>query len=161
MSIFKKGNEVLLAAELEKCRKQPRGKRKSNSIVIMPQSKRNRRPKIGSYAFLRQKGNQMRKRPTAAESVFQRKLQELSIKYIFQYPFLYKGIGGISDFYLPEHKILVEIDGGYHLESNQRQTDAIKDFVCKEKLKKRVLRLTNNQAIYLSIEQIGVLVKNI
>lgn len=128
--------------------------------VERPHKRRKRPEKLSKWAFLTKKAGEFRKRPTGAEAIFGRKLQELGIEFTFQYPFLFKGLGGIADFYLPEYELIVEIDGGYHLNTDQKCTDDVKDFIYKSKLKKNVLRLTNNQAIYLSIEQIGVLIEN-
>lgn len=133
------------------------------------------------WKFLCKKASKMRAQPTAAESIFSKKLEELRIKYVFQHLFsmnlnkrkekqarsrkkrrkptpAFGGLGGIADFYLPSRKMVIEIDGGYHLDPEQQQTDAIKDFMY-EKLRYNILRLTNDQAIHLPTEQIGVLIK--
>lgn len=109
---------------------------------------------------LKQKAKLLRLHPTESEVIFERKLQELGIKFIFQYPFIHDTIGGISDFYLTKQHIVVEIDGGYHLEDDQKCKDAEKDFICECNLHKKVLRLTNKQAMFLSIEQIGILIES-
>lgn len=140
----------------------PHIKRRIGGSVVFANKGINRKKrgkKLGDWAFLIKKAQELRKKPTAAEVIFGRKLQELGVQYIFQYCYNYKGLKGIVDYYLTESKTLIEIDGGYHLEESQQQTDAIKDFVCQNKLKKRILRLTNNQAMYLSIEQIKTLLK--
>ena len=112
------------------------------------------------HNFLHKKAKQLKKRPTAAEVVFERKLKELNIPYKTQWPYIAGGLCGICDFCLPELFVIIEIDGGYHLEEEQKQTDDIKDFVCENQLKAKILRLTNNQAFYLSIEQIKILIEN-
>ena len=121
-------------------------------------NRRKGKARLGEWQFLKAKAEELRKRPTASEVIFERKLKELEITYKSQYPYLVGGLKGIVDFYLPKHNLLVEIDGGYHETSSQKQTDAIKDFICEEKLHKKMLRLTNNQAMYLSIEQIQLLI---
>jgi len=82
-----------------------------------------RRKRMSLWQFLEKKARELRNQPTSAEVVFESKLQALGYKYTFQYPFLYKGIGGISDFYISEQRLCVEVDGGYHLEQDQKQTD--------------------------------------
>jgi len=112
-----------------------------------------RRKKLTKWQFLIKKAGEFRMRPTLSEGIFKRKLQELELKYVFQYPFLYNGIGGIVDFFLPKLRLCIEVDGGYHLDEDQQQTDRVKDFVFK-KMNKRVLRLTNGQATHISVEQL-------
>lgn len=113
---------------------------------------------LSKKAFLIQKARRLRRKPTAAEAVFQRKLQEAGFDFIFQYKYQFEGFAGIVDFYLKGYKVLIEIDGGYHLQDEQQQTDRIKDWVCHNQFKKPVLRFTNNQALYLSISQITTLI---
>ncbi|KKM03663.1 hypothetical protein LCGC14_1772190 [marine sediment metagenome] len=148
-------------AILEADKGRPRGKKASKSITILPQHGKRRNPRVSDKVFLKKKAAQMRKRPTGAEAVFGRKLQEANIRFKSQYPYNHRGLKGIFDFYLFDYNMMVEIDGGYHLEPSQQQTDAIKDFVCEKYLKKQMVRFTNNQALYLSIEQILVIIENL
>lgn len=112
------------------------------------------------YIFLHKKAKQLRKHPTSAEVVFERKLKELNVHYVSQWPYIAGDFAGICDFCLPVLFVLIEIDGGYHEEEEQKQTDAIKDFICENQLVAKVLRFTNKQALYLSSEQIRILIKN-
>lgn len=124
-----------------------------------PKYKRRRKHKhLSQWQFLIKKAKELRQHQPEAEIIFERKLQELGYNYISQFAFLFHGIGGISDFYIKKLRLYVEIDGGYHLEEDQKQTDRVKDFVYR-KTNNRILRLTNNQAKYLSIEQIGKLIE--
>ena len=107
--------------------------------------------------FIKKFAEQLKKRPTGAEAIFERKLQELGLEYETQKWFLHGGIKGVFDFYIPKLFLIIEVDGGYHLEEDQQQTDAIKDFIC-EKIGYIMLRITNKQAIYLSIKQIKVII---
>ncbi len=109
--------------------------------------------------FLQKKAAQLKHTPTIAESIFARKLQEAGIEFIDQWIYNVEGFAGIVDFYIPKYHLLIEVDGGYHTDQDQQVTDAEKDFICDKILHRPVLRLTNNQALYLSIEQILVLVK--
>lgn len=141
--------------------KKRNNKKTGQSIIILPQHGRKRKPRLSDKVFLRKKAAQMRKRPTGAEAVFKRKLQEAGIRFKFQYPYNYKGLKGIFDFYLFDYSMMVEIDGGYHDNPAQKQTDAIKDLICEKYLKKQMVRFTNNQALYLSIKQILVIIDNL
>lgn len=119
---------------------------------------RKKRKHLSKWQFLVKKAKELRQHQTEAEILFERKLQELGYNYISQFAFLFHGIGGISDFYIKKLRLYIEIDGGYHLEEDQKQTDRVKDFIC-HRTNNRILRLTNNQAKYLSIEQIGKLIE--
>lgn len=126
----------------------------------VPNAKFRKQKDPDKWKFLKRKAEELRNRPTVSEVIFERKLKELEIEYIFQYPFLHKKIGGICDFYLEKGNICIEIDGGYHLEEDQQQTDRVKDFIYT-KLGKRILRFTNSQATHLSIEQLKELLSSI
>ena len=117
--------------------------------------------KLGIHQYLKRKAAELRCKPTRAEVIFERKLIELGIKYQTQYIFYSTDTAGICDFYLSEHKVLIEIDGGYHLEQDQQHKDRVKDFICATQLNKPVLRLTNKQAMYLSIEQTKTLLEDL
>lgn len=99
--------------------------------------------------FLKRKAKELDARPTGAEAVFERKLKELEIEYISQKWFLHGGIKGIYDFYVPKGKFVIEVDGGYHLEEDQKQTDAIKDFIAQQ-LGFKMIRITNEIAINMT-----------
>jgi len=114
---------------------------------------------VAKWQFLTKKAAQLRLHPTKSEVIFTRKLEELGIKFIFQHVFLHGDICGISDFYLPDERIVIEIDGGYHLDEDQKTKDLEKDFICETILRKKVMRFTNKQAMFLSIQQIGVLIQ--
>lgn len=88
---------------------------------------------------------------TESEKKFKAKLQFNNIKYEFQKSFIDKNDWYIADFYLPDYKILVEIDGGYHKENNQKVKDRRKTKFYKE-LGYKVLRLKNFQADKISAD---------
>lgn len=121
--------------------------------------RKKRRKYLNKWQFLTKKARELRNQPTPAEVVFERKLKELGYDYKFQWQYLYKEFGGICDFYIRNRKVCIEIDGGYHLDEDQQQIDRVKDFVYS-KMCKKPLRITNQQAMYLSIEQIKTLIDN-
>lgn len=57
----------------------------------------------------------------------------------------------ILDFYFPEYRLAVEIDGRYHDEPNQKERDLAKAADC-EKLEITLLRLTNDEVIERPVE---------
>lgn len=81
---------------------------------------------------------------TKAEKLFKRKLSEHGIKHISQKPFFEKNVFCFADFFLPDYNIIVEIDGGYHNNFNQKCIDDFKDVYYKQQNFK-VLRITNEQ----------------
>jgi len=100
----------------------------------------------------------MKRRPTGAESVFAQKLDNIGVEYEDQWIVDYKGIAAIYDFYIPKLRLLVEVDGGYHNTDEQRQTDRIKTFIAEKKLKRDILRLTNEQVIGITDEELRQLI---
>ena len=85
---------------------------------------------------------QLRQNMTDAEKKLWRHLrakQLLGVKFRRQQP-----IGGyIADFYCPEKKLVIELDGGQHIES---EADKSRD-VFMEKAGIRVIRLWNNDVL--------------
>ena len=144
--------------DLKTSRERSRGKKASHSVQILPQHGHKRRARTTDKVFLREKAAQMSKRPTGAEAFFKRKLQEAGIKFKFQSTYNIQGIKGIFDFYLPDHNTVIEVDGGYHNSTDQKQTDDIKDFICETRLKRNMIRLTNETAMQMNIEDVKNLI---
>jgi very-short-patch-repair endonuclease len=98
----------------------------------------------------------LRKEPTRAEYLL---WQRISNKQLYGYRFRRQfGIGPyIVDFYCPEAKLVIEVDGGYHTEAEQIVNDEQrqKDI---EALGLRMLRFTNG-AILESLNEIIELIK--
>ena len=92
---------------------------------------------------------QLRKQATPAESVFRAHLAALGLPYRFQHGF-FKPKHRVVDFYLPEQKLIVEIDGPYH--------DVDRDLSADEALARlygvRILRLTNEQVLFGQIPKL-------
>ena len=75
---------------------------------------------------LKERSQQLRKGMTEAE----RKLWiHLRVKNVKGYRFYrQKPLGGyIADFYCPKAKLVIEVDGGQHLEAEHREYDRIRD----------------------------------
>jgi len=101
----------------------------------------------GEEAFLAKCAKKLKRRPTLAEAEFKKKLDYWGIEYIFQWPFYHFGYGGVCDFYLPEYRMAVEVDGGYHLNPDQMERDKIRNTIFLEYMLKPILRLTNQEAL--------------
>lgn len=102
--------------------------------------------------------------PTNTEIVFKEFLEEFKIPFRFQKGIITSGKKGtvrIMDFYVPRLKIIFEIDGEYHNNTNQQ----IKDFEREQEIgrkRKDVLfvRFTNKQ-ILMNPEQVKNTVKEV
>ncbi len=116
--------------------------------------------KYQARKWLKKQTKRLRNSPTGAEAEFGRRLAAKFIPFISQWSYDVEGFMGICDFLLPNHNVIIEVDGGYHLEEEQQLKDAEKDFICEKLLKKRVLRITNKQAMFLSMDKILVLIEN-
>jgi very-short-patch-repair endonuclease len=97
-----------------------------------------------------------RKNPTDAErrlwSIL-RSRQISGLKFLRQY-----GVGPyILDFYCPERRLAIEVDGGQHADICGQQHDAHRDRYLKD-LKIRVIRFWNNDVLQ-NIEGVGQKIK--
>lgn len=61
----------------------------------------------------------------------------------------------IADFYLPDHRLIVEIDGGYHATPEQRAADQKTDTLFLKERGIRKLRLSNELLLSGRILRIG------
>lgn len=77
------------------------------------------------------------KKATEGEKIFIEKCQYYGINYVFQKGFIAGNGFCIADFYLPQYRLVVEIDGKYHDTPKQRTRDHFKD----EYYKKRRLNI--------------------
>lgn len=109
--------------------------------------------------FIAKKIPELQRRATGAEIELKRKLDQLGIKYEFQWAFYYRGYAGIADFYLPEYNLIIEVDGGYHCKEEQRIKDRIRDQVCADNLGKPILRLVNEYAISVELSELKRLIE--
>lgn len=84
----------------------------------------------------------MRQKPTKAEKAFMDKLISWGIRFKFQFIIA----GYIPDFYLPEYKLIVEIDGFSHYTTKGVLRDKFRTAIL-EKQGFKVLRIQNH-AVY-------------
>lgn len=87
------------------------------------------------------------KHQTPSEKTFKALLKSLKIEYDFQH-IIYGGNSFyIADFYLPQYKVVIEIDGGYHDTKVQQEKDKIRTFSLRENGVKKVIRFKNNDLV--------------
>jgi ATP-dependent DNA helicase RecG len=97
------------------------------------------------YAQLKGRAKEMRSNPTEAEAVLRDcvRANSLGHKFLFQYI-----IGQfIVDFFCPDCKLIIEVDGGYHSRLEQQYDDELRTHMLEE-LGYRVIRFTNEQVLY-------------
>ena len=104
--------------------------------------------------FVRKRANELRRKPTAAEWAFKHKLDQANIRHRFQWQFYCRGYKGICDFYISARKLVIEVDGGYHYEPEQRLNDKVRDEFFETVKNIRVLRLSNKTALEMTPQQI-------
>lgn len=107
-----------------------------------------------TYQLLLEKAKKMRNNPTEAESLLWQYLRRNGLKEHFrqQHPIC----GYIPDFVCLRLRLIIEIDGGYHLEGEQQEQDKIRqDYLEKEGFS--FLRFTNEEVLYDTDETIGII----
>lgn len=97
------------------------------------------------YPFLKERAREMRKNPTQAEDVLWQALRNEGLGYKFrrQHPFGEY----IADFICFETSVVIEVDGGYHQTSEQRNSDILRDNFFWEK-GFTVLRISNDDVLF-------------
>ena len=85
---------------------------------------------------------QRKRRATPAENLFCSYLASLGLSYRFQQGF-YTPSYRIADFYLPAHKLIIEIDGPCH----DREKDQHRGKLFEQARGIRTLRLSNEQVL--------------
>jgi very-short-patch-repair endonuclease len=97
----------------------------------------------------------LRRKATASELIFMRRLDLLGIKFIFQKAFIEGDYYCIVDFYLPKpFKICIEIDGKYHDCIKQSKRDHRKDNYLESYRGFKVVRVKNEQVSSFDINSI-------
>jgi|WetSurMetagenome_2_1015567.scaffolds.fasta_scaffold814433_2 very-short-patch-repair endonuclease len=93
---------------------------------------------------LKEPSKKLRSQPTEAERHLWKRIKGKHLGLIFHRQ---KPIGGyIVDFYCPEARLVIEVDGGYHLGSETKSYDKVKDeTLCNLGLK--VERFTNEEVL--------------
>lgn len=89
--------------------------------------------------------NKNRKNATLAEQVLWRHLdrKQLGVKFLRQHV-----IGDyIVDFMSREQGLIIEVDGGYHLERQQQEDDAVREQMLSE-MGFHVMRFTNEEVLF-------------
>ena len=97
-----------------------------DEVIIVPEGERTRLPKdeYGKKMWsLMKMADENRVKATKAEKAAKDYLQKKGLKFVFQKPIIANMNGYIADFYFPDTKTILEIDGGYHENFEQRKAD--------------------------------------
>ena len=108
------------------------------------------------YAQLKDWARGMRSNPTEAEAFLRDyvRANKLGHKFLFQYI-----IGQfIVDFFCPDCKLIIEVDGSYHSEPIQEYGDEQRTYML-EQLGYKVIRFTNKQVLD-DIDNVVNVIKN-
>ena len=93
---------------------------------------------------LKEISRKLRQYPTEAEIILWKRLRTKHTGFVFH---CQKPIGGyIVDFYCSKAKLIVEVDGGYHLSSETRANDAVRNDTFRN-LGLTVLRFFNSEVL--------------
>lgn len=100
----------------------------------------------------------LRERATPAEMAFLDKLKKLKVHYAFQKAFIGGEGFAITDFYIAPLKLCIEVDGGYHNTEEQQRKDRWRDGYLRNDRKVKVVRITNEQAIAMTLKDVSDLI---
>jgi len=91
------------------------------------------------------------RKATPSELILQQRLNELGIRHFFQKAFIAGDFYCIADFYIPKpYKIVIEVDGPYYLNENQKKRDWAKDNYLRSR-KVKVIRIKNEDAATIDL----------
>ena len=97
------------------------------------------------YALLKDWAKGMRSNPTEAEAILRDYVRANNLGYKFLFQYIIRQF--IVDFFCPDCKLIIEVDGGYHSEPVQEIDDETRTQMLEE-LGYRVIRFTNEQILY-------------
>lgn len=115
--------------------------------------------KVETQVKLSQWRNRLINEPTESELIFKHKLKRLGFKFLFQKGFITKNKNWfyICDFYLPNLKLVIEVDGSAH--KFRAEKDSKKNEYLTKERRFAVLRISNSEAWNMTDQQILMLLK--
>ena len=107
-----------------------------------------------SMGYITDRCRELRNNPTKAEAFLWRSLRERNrsgFRFLRQFPLIVRSVQGrtefyIADFYCAVAKLVVEVDGGYHENPQQKEDDLQRDRICAQ-LGLTVLRFKNEEVM--------------
>ena len=109
----------------------------------------------GASPDIFKKAYELRQKLTPSEEILWKGLKgkQLGVKFRRQHPIH----NYIADFYCHEKKLVIEVDGGYHLEPEQKENDKLRSEQINE-LGVSIIRFTNEEVL-TNIEHIITKIK--
>lgn len=116
-------------------------------MIKEKERKKRKNPKKEKKAFLLKSSNrkELLANTTGAEKKAAEILERANIRVIKQFPISTGRSTFFADLYLPDYRLVLEIDGGYHFTPDQRRKDANRSAVMR-RLGLHIYRLTNHDA---------------
>lgn len=97
------------------------------------------------YPILKEHARRMRNNPTDAEAYFWKQLKAQGLGAAFKRQCVI--LDFIADFYCPSANLIIEVDGGYHLQEGQHKLDEEREDRLRAK-GYNILRFTNEQVLF-------------
>lgn len=105
--------------------------------------------------------NKLLNNMTESEKRFEQILKDNKVRYMKQKGFIAKGFSCIVDFYLPEWKCCVEIDGGYHNTDIQKIKDSYRTEYLTKTRNLCVIRIKNEHVSKSNFKKIFKIIKSL
>lgn len=115
---------------------------KGGEIVSVLKKYQTARP--STYNLLKELKNQNKKNSTQAETILWEYLRNKNLKFKFRRQHIIDMF--IADFVCLEKNLIIEVDGGYHNTSEQKEVDELRTQILNE-IGFKVIRFTNEQVI--------------
>lgn len=119
--------------------------------VKKPKPPRKRKPRKPSQKTIEKRTEysekfkiELRANATKAELLFKSNLDLYEIEYEFQKEIITRKSFIVADFYIPALRLMVELDGGYHFNKEQKEKDRQKDIEYRSRGFK-ILRMQNER----------------
>src|SRR5690348_5961518 len=95
----------------------------------------------------------LKRKATRSEIILMKLLYDIHAYFQFQERFIAKEYYCICDFYLPDYKLCIEVDGGYHFTEEQRQKDKAKNNYILHTRHLGLFRISNEDAETISRDE--------
>jgi very-short-patch-repair endonuclease len=116
--------------------------------------KQNRIDLVARAILAEERVEELRVNITKSENRIMKLLDKLEYEYIFQYSIFDEWFFIIADFYIPEFKLMIEVDGDSHLGVVQKKKETKrKRWLLKKGI--QVLRIKNKATIKMNAKQLN------
>jgi very-short-patch-repair endonuclease len=114
------------------------------------------------YNEIKRIARELRKNPTESESILWEQLRKRQLggyRFLRQHPLYYDHKNNdhfffVPDFYCPEIKLIIELDGGIHL--NQKERDQHRDDILNDRGFK-ILRIKNDEILDMNALKVKIM----